>query len=420
MKIMKINKYLIVLIFCTYINIQWTNAQNNTIKKELNIHEFLHLVSTNNIQYAAEKLNIDISDAELSVSRIFPDPSLAVDYTDNKENGEYMGHVLSYELSTTLELGGKRRARINIAKSNKEFTNAILNDYFRNLKAEASIAYMEAIKMKQLYIVSKDSYINMKKLSEADSIQYSLGNITKIDALQSKLETRILYNELLKTKVEYDNALSELSLLIGSSNEIIYPSDKLEKVIRVLNKEGLVNNALNNRADLEAIRQSRNMSNNQLKLAKREQLFDMDIKLALEDSYTKGVSKPTSKALTAGISIPLMFSNLNRGKIRAAKYKLEQNELLYKQTELNIRIEVEKSLARYNTSCKQISQYEAGLLENAKAVLNGKIYSYKRGETSLLEVLNAQRTHNDIRSAYYEAIFENITAFIELEKTIGI
>ena len=417
---MRILKYITLAILCTTIYVQRVQAQDNNAGKNIGIEEFLHLVSTNNIEYAAEKLNINISEAELKVAKLFPDPSLAVDYTDNKENSVYVGHALCYELSTTLELGGKRRARIQIAKSNKEFTNAMLNDYFRNLKAQASIAYMDALKTKQLYLVAEDSYRNMKKLSEADSIQLSLGNIAKIDALQSKLETSVLYNELLNAKVEYENSLRELSLLTGDSNIVITPTGKLEKVFKVLNKEDLVTNALNNRADLEAIRHSGNISKNELKLAKREQLFDMDVKVSLEDSYAKGTSKPVAKAITAGVSIPLQFSNLNRGKIKAAKYKLQQADLMYKQAELNIKVEVEKAYASYNTSCKQVGQYETGLLENAKAVLDGKIYSYKRGETSLLEVLNAQRTHNEVRSAYYEAIFENTVAFVELEKTIGL
>jgi outer membrane protein TolC len=56
----------------------------------------------------------------------------------------------------------------------------------------------------------------------------------------------------------------------------------------------------------------------------------------------------------------------------------------------------------------------------ASDVLNGKIYSYQRGETSLLEVLNAQRTFNEIQSAYYEALFNRAAALVNLEKSAGI
>jgi len=64
--------------------------------------------------------------------------------------------------------------------------------------------------------------------------------------------------------------------------------------------------------------------------------------------------------------------------------------------------------------------YARGMLEGAQNVRKGKIYSYDRGETSLLEVLNAQRTFNDIQQNYYETLFNRAVALVELEKAAGI
>ena len=52
--------------------------------------------------------------------------------------------------------------------------------------------------------------------------------------------------------------------------------------------------------------------------------------------------------------------------------------------------------------------------------MKGKIYSYDRGETSLLEVLNAQRTFNEIQSSYIEILVDNYMALVELERATGI
>ena len=70
--------------------------------------------------------------------------------------------------------------------------------------------------------------------------------------------------------------------------------------------------------------------------------------------------------------------------------------------------------------CRQVDNFNNGLLENAENVRKGKIYSYQRGETSLLEVLNAQRTYNDIQTRYYETRYYQAAALIELEKAAGI
>lgn len=44
----------------------------------------------------------------------------------------------------------------------------------------------------------------------------------------------------------------------------------------------------------------------------------------------------------------------------------------------------------------------------------------KEAESSILEVLNAQRTYNDVRKDYYQALADNATALIELERKTGI
>lgn len=52
---------------------------------------------------------------------------------------------------------------------------------------------------------------------------------------------------------------------------------------------------------------------------------------------------------------------------------------------------------------RQLGRYNDGLLTQAERVLAGKTYSYRRGNASLLDVLNAQRTLNDVYLSFYQA-----------------
>jgi cobalt-zinc-cadmium efflux system outer membrane protein len=93
---------------------------------------------------------------------------------------------------------------------------------------------------------------------------------------------------------------------------------------------------------------------------------------------------------------------------------------LYSQAELQIRTEIEEAFRQYDAFCKQADSFDNGLLEKAKKVRQGKIYSYNRGETSLLEVLNAQRVYNDTQSDYIETLYNRAAALVQLEKAAGI
>ena len=78
------------------------------------------------------------------------------------------------------------------------------------------------------------------------------------------------------------------------------------------------------------------------------------------------------------------------------------------------------NLRRYLSFEEQVRRYDNGLIRDAKSVIEGKRYSYLRGETSLLEVLDAQRTYNDVATSYIETLYNTIAALVALERSAGI
>ena len=130
-------------------------AQQN--KRTLSFDEYLNRVKSSNVNYLVEKYNVDIATAKIKAAKVFPDPELSVAYTNNQNWNLQMGYGIDAALSYTLELGGKRKARISVAQSEKEMTEALLEDYFRNLRADATIAYLAALKQKELLEIQKSS-----------------------------------------------------------------------------------------------------------------------------------------------------------------------------------------------------------------------------------------------------------------------
>jgi cobalt-zinc-cadmium efflux system outer membrane protein len=388
----------------------------------LSFEEYMTLVSSQNLEYAAEKFNVTISEAAIEVAKIFPDPYISFAWTENLEEGSRKGYGYSSEIGTTIELGAKRKTRIDLAKSEYDLSKALLSDYFRNLQSEASLVYLDALKKRELYKVGDNSYQTMKQLSEADSLRFQMGSIMRIDAIQSKLEAGILYNDLVNLETEWKNSLSQLTYMTGISiNDTLFmPSSHLQDTCRIFSCDNLIEEALNNRADLVAALISQKVSQNKLDLAMKNRKTDIDLNLGVSDSYLLAGLSPAATSITGGIEIPLKFSNIYKGEIKMSQSLIRQSEKLFHLAELLIRNEITQAWNLYYFYCSQVDNFENGLLKMASDVLNGKIYSYQRGETSLLEVLNAQRTFNEIQSAYYEALFNRAAALVNLEKSAGI
>lgn len=390
----------------------------------LSYHQYMEKVAEGNLEYAAERLNVNVAEAEVTAAKVFNDPNLAVSYYNNENNNLQMGEGVEVELSKTFSFG-KRGAGIALARSESELTKALLADYFRNLRAEATVSYLEALKQYELYKVKENAYETIRQLAESDSVRYRLGKIMEIDATQSRLEAGILHNELLQADAELQNAFSNLNLLTGTlAHDTLFQP---EAILRISPREfvmaDLLSNAVENRADLVAALKNKEVASRALKVARRDRNTDVDLSIAVSRNarvHNEEAPAPPFTGVTAGVAIPLKFSNFNKGTVRAARFREQQAETQYQQALLQVQTEVMQAYRSYQSFSKQVEHYENGMLSQAREVIDGKIYSYNRGEVSLLEVLDAQRTYDDVQAQYIETLFNHSTALVELEKSAGI
>ena len=423
---MKLIKYILSLAFLTGIAFDG-QAQVDTLslKSKISVLEFLNRVGKENFGYAAEKYNVNIAEAGIETAKIFPDPEFSFGAFDNQQAKLKLGQGVTLGLGTTLELGGKRSARISLAKSETELSKALLLDYLRNLRADAALAYYSAIQQYELMKVQQYSYQMMKQLADADAIRYKLGAITETDARQSKLEASNLQNSVYQNEADWKNSLIKLGAYLGKKNvdTLLIPDGDFENLARELNYQTLISNAQHIRADAVAALNSKTVAERSLTLVKANRKIDLGINAGLQfNGVSKNEEAPTPyhRTFNAGFSVPLKFSNHYKGDLKAAQFTIKQAGVQYEQVLQQIQVEVTQAYFNYTASAKQVQQYKNGLLTEGKKILTAKMYSYKRGETSLLEVLNAQRTYNEVQQGFYESQSNYAAALIELERAAGI
>jgi cobalt-zinc-cadmium efflux system outer membrane protein len=394
-------------------------------KRLLTLGEFLKNVGRANIAYAAERYNVEIAEANLSAAGVFPDPELSVSYANHQDWALRMGYGVEAELSYTLELGGKRKARMRLAQKQKGLTMALLDDYFRKLRADAALVFFRALRQRRLCEILSASHAQMLALAQADSLRLRLGVVTEVDARQSRLEAAAMLNEVYAAEGDLHVVWLELAWLQG--DRLMGGLDSLAGTLDAFGREfdlpSLVVTAQNNRADLQAALWAKDVSQQSLRLAEANRVIDLGVSLG--GGYSSEVLNviapaPAFVGVTAGVSIPLRLSNANRGGVRAARLVAMQSDRLYEGVELQICSDVLRANSAYATACRRVEQFGAGLLADAQMILQSKVYSYGRGETGLLEVLNAQRTYNDVQRSYNETLYERAVALVELERACGI
>ena len=389
----------------------------------LSYADYMQRVAQDNVGYAAEKLNVPAAQAEVTAAKVFNDPNLSVSYYNNENNSLQMGEGVEVELSKTFSFG-KRGANIALAKSEQALAEALLADYLRNLRADATLAYLEALRQRQLFQVKQRTFESIDQQATSDSIRHQLGEIGEVDAIQSRVEAEVIRNEMVQTQAELYKALSQLSVQTGSfsTDTLFLPEGELQLLEQNFVLADLLNEALLQRADLVAALQDKEVAAKALKVARRERNTDVDLSVTVSRNarvHNEEAPAPPFTGVSAGIAIPLKLSNFNKGTVRAARFRAQQAELRYEEARLQVQTEVMQAFWTYELSRKQVAQYDNGLLRQAEAVMEGKRYSYQRGEASLIEVLDAQRTYDDVQAQYIETLFNYSSALVELERSAG-
>jgi len=100
-------------------------TQTADAQRVLTYEDYIKNVREKNIEYIVEKYNMSIAEANAQAAKVMPDPEFSFNYENSQDKTIQMGQVYSAEVGYTLELGGKRHARMAIAESEQQITEAL-------------------------------------------------------------------------------------------------------------------------------------------------------------------------------------------------------------------------------------------------------------------------------------------------------
>jgi outer membrane protein TolC len=125
-----------------------------------------------------------------------------------------------------------------------------------------------------------------------------------------------------------------------------------------------------------------------------------------------------SKALTLSVSWPLFEGGRRIIDYQLAQIRTEQMNLLKRQTEIQISLEVEQNYYRLNESVKNLRSLEEAMIQSKESLRLSNLL-YGEGMSTQLDVLNAQLIYNNSRVQYLQGIYSYNVNQLRLLKSIG-
>lgn len=385
--------------------------------------QYMQLVQDSNISLAAERLNIAVAQSESRAARAIQDPSLSVGYDNNSDWSIAMGQAFSAELSMPISFG-KIAARSRVARHEQQAVEASFRDYALNLQADAALAYLDALLARDLAAIGQEAYQLLANLYHSDSVRCAKGEIAQVDALQTHLEMVMAQQEWQGLVADYQSSLIALDQWAGQPRRGTRQLQGTLKIpTQMFDPQSLADAAASNRADVAASLSECEAAQSQVSLVRRERLPEVELSAGV--SYNSRVLNEEAPApefvgYSASLGIPLPVSLINRGEVRASQFRAQQAQLQVRSLQAEVYVQVLQAFTAYQSSLQRATAYSTQLLDQAYQILEGKIYAYRRGETSLLDLLAAQHTHNQVQQEYAASLHACLTAYIELLRASGL
>jgi cobalt-zinc-cadmium efflux system outer membrane protein len=379
-----------------------------------------------NLNLIAERYNVSVADARIIQARLRPNPvlTLGLDYQDvfhrgfTLENGAGPPEGTS-RVDFPVERGHKREYRVELAQSLKSVAELNLLNTIRQLRLDVQNAFVDVQIAKDRLALAQENLRSLQGIVDINTTRVRAGDLAEVELMRSRVALLQFNASVQQAELALRTARNRLRLFMGRTG--LEPAFDVAGTIREDRQDIAIDNirttAMTVRPDLLAMRrdQARSVADIRLQIA----MGKVDYSVGAQYHHQYGPVLCCGQSMGFFLQMPISVFNRNQGEIERARRENEQLGKRVTSLEAQINNEVQTAYDQYQTSRTLVENIEATMLKQAREVRDITEYSYRRGEASLVEFLDAQRAFNDTMQTYNEARGEYARNLYLLESVSG-
>lgn len=385
---------------------------------------------TSNGELAAARMDIERARARRRQAGFRPNPTLDFEQTTGRFTGATGETERSIGVALPIELGGKRRRRIELAQAELEAAEAAVADRERTLSAEVRATYAEALAaLRELQITENLNNLDQQttrfvqaRVSEGETAPIELNLLmVEVDRLRSRralVEGRLRANIIRLKNIAGIPPAEPLRLREDLATPVLpVPPASMEAAEDI---------AVRSRPDLKLARLNEEVAQAGLKLARSEGVPNVTafskytVGQAVFDDTPVGVLVDRDKLLTFGVSVEIPVFNRNQGAKAEFAAAISQARTRREFLESVVRSEVQSAYARYEAARAAVLTFEQGVIARSNDNLRVIRSAYELGQFTITDLINEQRRLVDSQSDFTEALAEQYRALADLQAALGI
>ena len=351
------------------------------------------------------KAKADAAEARARQAGVSPNPELSLEVENFAGSGAFQGlrsTETTLALSQRIELGGKRSARVEVARAERDFAFLSYKSALADLERDIRFAHANLQSAEDRAVLARDNVTASDELLRTAKVLVEVGRDPPLRELRAQAQLAEAKAEQARTFGELLVARQLLATLIGSADGEPTATIMSEDAPPTLPPD-------TETLDVQLAFAERGAALARVRLARADAVPDIT-----GSAGVRRFGEGRETAFVAGISIPLPVRDRNRGNIDAA-----QSDSLAAESGLAL-ARLDANRARYEARMllgAAEMRYEAlagpGIAQAEEALRLARL-GYNAGKFSLLELLDAQTTLTQAKLNLIEARLDRARALAAL------
>jgi outer membrane protein, heavy metal efflux system len=306
------------------------------------------------------------------------------------------------------ERGNKRQLRLDNARSTTTLTGFQLDDQRRQMDLAIRQAFSRMLYAQQGVAISRENLEGYRKTVGLMKVRLDAGDMDQTDFDRVELQLAGFESDLDNAELILRQGSIVLQTLVG----IAIPTDTfaiagtLDPPRITTTLDDLRSAALANRPDLKAAQAQVDVNAAAVKLAIANGTADPTI----ESEYERSGHVNT---FGANINIPLRLFDRNQGEKERTRFELESSRLALTAAQNQVVSDVDSAWAAHLAAQSQSVRYRSKYLSEAAHVRDNLEFSYRNGNSTLLDYLSAL---SDYRMVNLAALNAQLQLLLSIEQ----
>ncbi|MBI5368010.1 MAG: TolC family protein [Planctomycetes bacterium] len=388
---------------------------------ELTLRAAIALALLQGPDLAAFAWEVRAREARVLQAGLLPNPSLGVSgenlATGRTEEEVTGGIQTTLQVSSVIELGGKRASRVEVAEQERQIAGWDYEIGRIELLSRTAQFFIEVLGAQRRVALLE----GMVRLAEQNAATVServkAGKVSTVEETKAGVVLARAQIEVARARQDLEAARKALSATWGSTNPRFQIAvGDLDTVAAVPALERLAARLAQN-PTLLRLAASVTLRKAAVEAAAAAAVPDV----TADAGWTRYLVRDGSDVdtLLLGLSVPLPLFDRNQGAIQGARYEISRSREELRAAEVRVGLELIQSHRMLSTAYSEVVALRATVLPAAESAFDAVSDGYRLGKFGLLDVLDSQRALLEVRSQYLRAVTDYHKAVVDVERLIG-